>query len=162
MRKYETVEGGLFSQTYVIYTVDTPSQGWSVTRRYNDFVWLRETIEKLHPGLPIPPIAKKSSFRKFHDAHLKKRMMILETFLNKTLTMPELKGEPIILDFLRLSDNLEYLKFKKAATIEDDRIRPEKLKTLKGKVNLVIEPKINKFVNLAKQNFAYSEPRLRK
>jgi hypothetical protein len=53
IKKYETVEGSLFQQTYVIYTVNTPSQGWSVTRRYNDFVWLRENLEKMHPGLPV-------------------------------------------------------------------------------------------------------------
>jgi hypothetical protein len=118
IKKYEIVEGGLFSQTYAIYTIETPKQGWSVTRRYSDFVWLRETLEKLHPGLPIPPIANKSSYRKFTERHLRRRMMIMETFLNKILTVPDLKGEPVICEFLRVSDNLEYLKLKKAFTVE--------------------------------------------
>lgn len=132
-----------------------------MTRRYNDFVWLRETLEKLHPGLPIPPIANKSSYRKFTETHLKRRMMMMETFLNKILTVPDLKGEIIICNFLRIADNLEYLKFKKEFTVEE-RLRPDKLRTLKGKVNLVIEPKVSKFIGLARQNFANSEPRLRK
>ena len=45
-------------------------------------------------------------------------MMLMETFLNKILTIPDLKGEPIICEFLRIADNLEYLKFKKAFTVE--------------------------------------------
>lgn len=88
VKKYEIVQGGMFSQDYAVYTIDTPKQNWSVARRYNDFVWLRETLERLHPGMPVPPIAKKSSYRKFTDVHLKRRMLVLESFLNKLLTIP--------------------------------------------------------------------------
>ena len=42
----------------------------------------------LHPGIPIPPIAKKGLSRRYDDKHLRKRMMILEMFLNKLLEIP--------------------------------------------------------------------------
>lgn len=66
------------------------------------------------------------------------------------------------MNFLKISDNIEYLKFKKAATIEEGQLKLDKLKTLKGKLNLVIEPKITKLLNMSRQNFAFSEPRLTK
>lgn len=53
MKKYEKTEGGLFEQDYVSYCVETPEHNWSVMRRYNDFVWLRDGLEKLHPGMPV-------------------------------------------------------------------------------------------------------------
>ena len=45
------VKGGIFSSSYVQYTVKTAPQGWTVKRRYNDFFWLRDTLQKLHPGV---------------------------------------------------------------------------------------------------------------
>ena len=72
MRKFEKNEGGMFQQDYVSYCVETSEQGWSVNRRYTEFQWLRETLDKMFPGLPvtvtliqIPPIPKKGHFRNF-------------------------------------------------------------------------------------------------
>lgn len=42
----------------------------------------------LHPGMPVPPIAKKGQFRRYDDKHLWKRAMILEMFLNKLMEIP--------------------------------------------------------------------------
>jgi hypothetical protein len=53
IRKFEKTEGGMFQQDYVNYCVETVEQNWSVMRRYNEFVWLRDTLEKMHPGLPV-------------------------------------------------------------------------------------------------------------
>ena len=50
----------------------------------------------LHPGLPIPPIAKKGQFRRYDDKHLRKRMMILEMFLNKLLEIFELRSDQVL------------------------------------------------------------------
>jgi hypothetical protein len=56
---------------------------------------LKQTLEALHPGIPVPPIAKKGQFRRYDDKHLNKRMMILEMFLNKILQVPELRANQI-------------------------------------------------------------------
>jgi hypothetical protein len=53
-------------------------------------------LQWLHPGLPVPPIAKKGQFRRYDDKHLKKRLMILEMFVNKLLELPELRAETIV------------------------------------------------------------------
>lgn len=78
----------MFSQAYVDYTVFTKELGVKVERRYSDFEWLKKNLELLHPGLPVPPIAKKGQFRRYDDKHLWKRVMILEMFLNKLMEIP--------------------------------------------------------------------------
>jgi len=45
-------------------------------------------LEFHHPGLPVPPIAKKGSYRRSDEKHLNKRRMILEMFLNELVQIP--------------------------------------------------------------------------
>lgn len=107
------MEGGFFEQGYVVYRVVTNTEMWAVMRRYTDFEWLRNQLNIRHPGYPIPPIAKKGAFRKFDDDYLKKRMSVLQNFMNKILTVPELKAEQIVEDFLKIDDPILYVKAKK-------------------------------------------------
>jgi sorting nexin-7/30 len=102
--KFTKKEGGLFSQSYVCYTVYTQALNVRVERRYNDFWWLKKNLELLHPGMPVPPIAKKGQFRRYDDKHLWKRAMILEMFLNKLMEIPELKAEAVVENFLKIAD----------------------------------------------------------
>jgi hypothetical protein len=76
----------------------------TVERRYSDFEWLKATLEWLHPGVPVPPIAKKGQFRRYDDKHLRKRMMILEMFLNKLLEIPDLRADQVLENFLKLDE----------------------------------------------------------
>lgn len=98
----------MFEQSYVAYYMHTPALGKTVERRYSDFEWLKDILQWLHPGLPVPPIAKKGQFRRYDDKHLKKRMMILEMFLNKLLEVPQLKAEPVVENFLKLDDKVAF------------------------------------------------------
>lgn len=75
--------------------METPILGKAVDRRYNDFLWLKTTMERMHPGLPVPPIAKKGQYRRYDDKYLNKRRMILEMFLNKLVQIPEIKADQI-------------------------------------------------------------------
>ncbi len=86
------------------YTVFTPALNTRVERRYSDFEWLKKNLQLLHPGLPVPPIAKKGQFRRYDDKHLWKRVMILEMFLNKLMEIPELKAEVLVENFLKIVD----------------------------------------------------------
>jgi DNA-binding transcriptional MerR regulator len=63
-----------------------------VERRYSDFEWLKEKLNFLYSGSPIPPISRKGQFRRYDDKHLTKRQIILEMFLNKLVSIPELKS----------------------------------------------------------------------
>lgn len=49
----------------------------------------------LHPGFPVPPIAKKGNFARYDEKHLNKRRLILDKFLNKMVTIPEMKADNI-------------------------------------------------------------------
>ena len=57
----EKVNGGMFAVSYVNYALDTMPTGWSVKRRYSDFVWLRSRLLTLHPGYFVPPLPEKQS-----------------------------------------------------------------------------------------------------
>ena len=56
IKKYtKTHPDELFKTSYIQYEIET-SEGWKTSRRYNDFIWLREYLEKLYMGIPVPPI----------------------------------------------------------------------------------------------------------
>ena len=52
-------------------------------------------MEMLHPGIPIPPLAKKGHRSKFDDKHLRKRMMMLEMCINKMVAIQDIKADPV-------------------------------------------------------------------
>lgn len=62
-------EETLFGSTYVAYLLES-SNGWSVKRRFKDFEWLHSRLSQAYPGLPVPPIPKKTAIRSFQDSHL--------------------------------------------------------------------------------------------
>jgi len=47
------VKGGLFSASYIQYQVTTMPFGWSVKRRFSDFFWLRNVLQKAHLGYVV-------------------------------------------------------------------------------------------------------------
>jgi hypothetical protein len=65
----------------------------------------------LHPGLPIPPLPKKGMTRNFDDKHLRKRMMMLEMYLNKMTMLNDIKSDIVFESFLTLKGP-EFEKFK--------------------------------------------------
>ncbi len=73
----EHIKNGFFFD-YVQYTIKTSPLGWAVKRRYNDFYWLRETLQKFHPGVFVPPIPKKKRKNRFREDIIRKRMYIFE------------------------------------------------------------------------------------
>jgi hypothetical protein len=76
--------------------------------------------------------------------------------------MPQLRILSIVIGFLKISDNVEYLKYKKDHTLDDSKIPLNKLKTAKGRLRLAIEPKMNKLYNQFRQTFLVSEQKLNK
>ncbi len=96
INKFSKQEGGIFEQSYFSFIVETPKFNCHVERRYSDFEWLKKYLEYQLPGFPVPAISKKGQFRRSDDKHLKKRMMILEKFMNKLLEVPELKIKKIV------------------------------------------------------------------
>jgi DNA-binding transcriptional MerR regulator len=69
---------------------------------------LREKLEFLYPGTPIPPISKKGQYRRYDEKHLQKRLIILEMFLNKIVNMAELKSEVMVENFLLIKEKATF------------------------------------------------------
>ena len=43
----------MFSSAYIVYKIVTKPMNWSVNRRFNDFAWLRDTLQKLNPAILV-------------------------------------------------------------------------------------------------------------
>ncbi len=68
---------------------------WKVERRFNDFKWLNDFMQRSYYGTPIPPIPGKTKMRSFDDEHLEERMIVFERFLNKCIHIDEIASDPM-------------------------------------------------------------------
>ena len=55
----------------------------SVARRYNQFLWLREILIKQYPGVFVPPVPKKVTFKNMQDERIEERRVDMERFLRR-------------------------------------------------------------------------------
>ncbi|CAK71065.1 unnamed protein product (macronuclear) [Paramecium tetraurelia] len=108
---YKKESAGFFSSSYIVFQIETQPQGWIVFRRYSDFEWLRDSLQKFYPAFVVPPIHKKRS-RSFEDSYLNKRVIFLQRFLNSIFKSYELKSNVIVKNFLSLTQNNEFKKFQ--------------------------------------------------
>ncbi|EGR31692.1 PX domain protein [Ichthyophthirius multifiliis] len=152
--RYEKKYGGIFSQSYIVYHVETEQLNWSVQRRYNDFCWLRETLEKAYPAICIPPIPKKKSTRSFQPLFLSKRMAFMEHFLNKLLKQPELKCSKYLEGFLGMTSDDQFLKLKKEGENLQKIQKVQNMVTINGKAECVINQEINQYLKKANEFFS--------
>jgi hypothetical protein len=131
-------------------------------RRYSDFEWLREKLQHLYPGLPIPPLSKKGQFRRYDDKHLRKRTLMLEMFLSKVVSMPELKSEVIFKDFITITDRSAFEKFKAKHKNLNCEVDMNKIDNMEGEVKLTISKEINNFLINSSNYFANTQPEIKK
>lgn len=61
------------AKNYIAYQVTTKPFDYVVRRRFNDFVWLRETLVKEYPGWYIPPLPLKGVKRSFDSDYVAER-----------------------------------------------------------------------------------------
>jgi len=147
---YEQTKSGLFSITHTNYLVKTLPYGWDVKRRYSDFFWLRSTLQRLHPGVMIPPIPKKKNKNKAKPDFLRKRMYFLQRFLNACALNDELRGDKFYFAFLHLSNDSQYKNIKKEADKKPRYHRIKDIATLSGQVPI----EINRDLKLHAQSMA--------
>lgn len=43
-------KGGIFSSASVLYIIETEPMNWSVKRKYEDVIWLREQLQRFFPA----------------------------------------------------------------------------------------------------------------
>ena len=103
------IEGNIFnlSGKYILYDITTENFNWLVSRRYNDFIWLRECLIVMYPGEYVFPLPKKKiGNKRFTENFINKRINKLQVFLEDILKNENFKACEPLLSFLSLGDRV--------------------------------------------------------
>lgn len=108
----KTSDSDLLSSSYYIYQIKCTNYNSSVFRRYNDFVWLRESLKKYYPGLLIPPIPEKSILGKLEKDFHMRRIRDFNRFFDHLAKQKILANSIITKEFLTESNLKEFNRKK--------------------------------------------------
>ncbi|EAS01365.2 PX-SNX-like domain protein (macronuclear) [Tetrahymena thermophila SB210] len=157
--EHEIVQGSLFSiggSNLAIYHVKTMPFNWTVKRKQNDFIWLRNILIKMYPGIPIPPLPGKT-MKSLDDKLVQRRKGYFESFLYEILSQPDLKSSKFITDFLSIGDD----KIFKQRIKETEKCnRPKNLneiETTSGKIYLNKNPECNNHSQIISEYFTEND-----
>jgi hypothetical protein len=153
-----TVEGGMFSKSYIKYDVTTQPFNWTVERRYSDFDALRKLLQKYYPSFYVPPLpAKKIGNKRFTDSFIQKRMKFLNQFINNVCQIESFKASEILLSFLSYTDRGKFeSKFKEFQTKTPSNYI-EEYKTLDGIISISLDEKNEKYFKNINKYFSVQE-----
>lgn len=102
----KVMDKGYFNN-YVSYELKTHQFKWFVTRRYSDFIWLRNVLIAQFPGELIPQLPKKKmGNRRFEEDFIKKRMKSLQIFIDEINKNELLKSSECLVIFLSCADKI--------------------------------------------------------
>ena len=91
--------------SYVLYDIITEPLNWIVSRRYSDFIWLKDTLQAIFPMEILPLLPKKKiSNKRFEKDFIEKRAKGLQKFLDEVLQNENLKSCESLTVFLSCSD----------------------------------------------------------
>ncbi|KAF8985808.1 hypothetical protein BGZ46_001776 [Entomortierella lignicola] len=110
-------------QEYTLFQVtSTFTQGVSVTveRRYSQFEWLYERLEKKFGAIILPPLPEKQFAGRFSEEFIERRRHALERFLNRLVRHPVLRYSDLLTHFLSCSDDGDWKRAEKK--FDNDRI----------------------------------------
>ena len=145
----KAIEVGFFASSYIIYEIETiiikDKIKFKVTRRYSDFINLRNALQKQFPYYLIPPLpGKKFGLRRFDYDFVMKRMAFLNKFISDLIKIEEFKTSEFLISFLSCQDRNQFkLKMKEINYIPEPPIYIENIKTLSGKIRIYNENNIN-------------------
>ena len=132
------IKTGVFSRSYVQYTITSKDLSTKVDRKLSDFEWLYNKLSLLYPKR-ISSVLPPSHMNLKDDSD--KKITYLFLFINSLASNVFLRSTPIFKDFVSLSQN----DFNaKKATIYDKMERPKKINdeyTLTGEFNVEISKK---------------------
>ena len=154
------VETSFFLGKSVNYLVTTSPFKYTVRRRYSDFLWLRETLINLFNTNLIPKITKKGKVTddKHDDNLIKKRMKVLENFINFLTKDEIIKSSQIFYDFLTIQRDEDFQSKKKFYDkikfnpMDDIRER----KSLDGELKIKINKEKEIYLENIKDNSIYN------
>ena len=129
------IKGGFFSKSTYKYTISTPSFGYKIERKLEDFDWLYNKLTELYPGVILSPIPIRG-FNIKDDS--KKKMIFIKFFLNSLSHYKVIRSTQIFQDFISLPLN----EFEKKQKNEYEKLQiPDSFSTftnLKGEINILI------------------------
>lgn len=102
----EIVDEGFFLGKHLTFTIQTSPLGWKVKRRDKDFNVLRDYLVKAYPHILVPMCPEHHSTKSIDKNFLRKREHLLNKFMNKCMLQEELKGCPILVDFLNFEGKI--------------------------------------------------------
>ena len=120
---------------YVTYEVFTEPICWSVRRRYNDFILLRQILCKYYPKMFIPPLPeKKMGNKRFQQEFIERRMKFLQLFIDEVIQNENFKANEALTIFLNFNDHSQFEKKMKELNNYTYPQNFDDIKTLDGKV----------------------------
>ncbi|CAD8184943.1 unnamed protein product [Paramecium pentaurelia] len=143
--KYQRIPGGIFTSSYYSYTVQTDPIGWIVQRRYSDFLWLRELLCKIYPGINVAPLPKKTVLKNEKELYLQKRMKFLEKFLKSIFNCELLRHDKWFYAFLSSKEEKEFKQIQKLSTQVQKVTKLEQIISMDGKIQLEINENLNAY-----------------
>ena len=125
-------ENGIFTTNY-LFKIEINNFNTTVKRNFNDFVWLKKTLEKFYPNTFIPPLPKMPFFKSYTDDFINKKMRYLNKFLTSLSHNILILSSDIFYSFLT-SEKIEKLKEDYSAIEEPSSYK--KLYTIEGILNI--------------------------
>jgi sorting nexin-7/30/sorting nexin-8 len=109
IRDPKTNEKKFYETSYVTYEIVTSPLNYIVRRRFSDFDWLRNILQKFYPRIFLPPLPnKKMGNRRFENDFIQKRMEKLQIFINHIIKREELKSSEALVSFLKFTDRNQF------------------------------------------------------
>ena len=158
----EKVSGGIFSKSFISYTVETQPFGFKTKKRYSDFLWLRNTLSLMYSNCVIPPLCKKNYVDRFSEALINKRMRSLEKFMNGLLIHPLIKNSQILFDFLSVQNEADFNKKKKKYGKITAPTHIGEIKTLEGDIKISVSKEKEMYLKNIQDNCYINEDLLQK
>ena len=124
--------------THVTYEVFTEPSCWNVRRRYNDFILLKQLLNKYYPRTLIPPLPEKRSGKKrFNGNFIERRMKFLQLFINDIIKDETFKANEALTIFLNYNDHTQFEKKMKELNNYNSPQNFDDIKTLSGKIYIL-------------------------
>jgi hypothetical protein len=120
----EPQSSGGYMSKHVTYLIRTEPYTYLVRRRYSDFVWLREALQRrfigmLLPSLPPKTYSSSSTSNTEKSSHVKHRMRMLGLFLQNLVEIPYVRGDASVLAFLSVQNESEFDSARTATALPD-------------------------------------------
>ena len=105
--------GGIFSASYLLFTVVVDPLGWKIQRKDQDFYFLRKMLLKEFPYMIVPPLPAKK--KKETDKSIRRREKYLSRFMQGIMRSEDLKSSQFLVQWLTNDDPKEFPKVMKMA-----------------------------------------------